>query len=329
MKAPGFWHGGKRSLAALLLTPFGWLYGLGTALRVRMGRPRRIGVPVVCVGNLIAGGTGKTPVVIAVAKRLIAKGVNVHVVTRGYGGTTFGPHLVVESDTADAVGDEARLLARVVPTWVSDDRVKGCLAAMQEGAQAIIFDDGFQDPSVAKALSFIVVDGGYGFGNGLMIPAGPLRESIRAGAARADAVVLIGDEVADLSRLKAARPRMVRAERTLPNLEEKHVTGRVLAFAGIGRPMNFFESLERAGLTLAETRTFADHHPYLDSEIEAMRNDASALDAVLMTTEKDFVRLTPSQSRDIVAVSMELSWRDPDVIDQLLAPVVAAVKPKE
>lgn len=326
MKAPSFWEAGQRSLVSTILTPFGWLYGLGTQLRVRFGRSRRIGVPVICVGNLIAGGTGKTPVVIAIASMMVERGINVHVVTRGYGGTTFGPHLVADNDPAEAVGDEAKLLARAAPTWVSDDRVKGCLTAIQEGAEVIIFDDGFQDPSVDKALSLIVVDGGYGFGNGRMIPAGPLRETVQAGLSRADGVIVIGKQTADLSLVHASGRTVVQARRGFGDAAKKHASGRIFAFAGIGRPINFFNNLQRAGLTLAGSRTFADHHPYTDDELAALREDAKAFDAVLMTTEKDFVRLTPAQQTGIVPIPMTLKWPDEGALDALIEPVVQRFK---
>lgn len=329
MKAPSFWHDTTPNIVASALTPFGWLYGKGTALRVRLGKTRRFGVPVICVGNLIAGGTGKTPVVISIVRHLIDKGINAHIVTRGYGGTTFGPHFVESSDLAEAVGDEAKLLARAAPTWVSDDRIKGCVAAIKERAEVIIFDDGFQDPAVEKDLSVIVVDGGYGFGNGRMIPAGPLRESVSAGMERAQAAVVIGEEIADLSLLKASGATILHADRTLGGIDEDLGARRVFAFAGIGRPTNFFDSLRAVGLTLADTRAFGDHHPYSVKELEALRRDAEELDAVLMTTEKDFVRLTPEQQRGIVSVPMSVAWTDATAFEALLDPIIKQVASRD
>lgn len=329
MKAPGFWQAGQQNVVSTMLMPFGALYGLGTALRVRFGRSRRVGVPVVCVGNLIAGGTGKTPVVIEIVRYLASRGINVHIVTRGYGGTTFGPHLVVDNDLAEAVGDEAKLLARVAPTWVSDDRVKGCRTAIQEGAEAIVFDDGLQDPAVEKTLSLVVVDGGFGFGNGRLIPAGPLRETVQAGLVRADGVIVIGEEKTDLSAIRSGTLPVLRAHRTLGSTAEEHANERVLAFAGIARPVNFFDSLKAIGLTLAETRSFGDHHPYTGDEIASLREDAKALDAVLMTTEKDYVRMTEAQRAGIVPVPMTLAWHDDVALDPLFDPVVSQVVKKD
>lgn len=309
--------------AAAALAPVGWLFGLGTALRIRFARPRTASVPVICVGNLIAGGSGKTPVVIDLARRLKARGIDVHVVTRGYGGTVFGPHLVNAGDTAAAVGDEAVLLARAAPTWVADDRAKGVRSAVKEGAGAILFDDGFQDPSVRKDLSLLVIDGGFGFGNGRMIPAGPLRETVSAGMTRADAVVIIGD---DEYGAAASVPTDMPLMRVVSGIDSEIgglANKRLLAFAGIGRPDKFFASLRSAGLTLADTRAFADHHPYSAAELAWLRSQADALDATLVTTEKDFVRLSADEREGIEALSMSLTWPGENAIENLLSQLLA------
>ena len=211
MRAPDFWRRGGGPLGAVL-TPLGWGYGLATRLRLAMANPFKASVPVLCVGNLIAGGAGKTPVTLSLGRRLMDQGRKVHFLSRGYGGRRAGP-LRVDPDHHGAreVGDEALLLARCAPAWVARDRPGGCRAAIAGGARAIIMDDGFQNPYLAKDVSLLVVDGAYGFGNGRVMPAGPLREPVEAGLARADALVLIGADGAGV----VERPSTGRCRSTL------------------------------------------------------------------------------------------------------------------
>src|SRR5947209_10030666 len=193
MRAPEFWHE-PPGLAANLLAPVGAAWDLAARLRRAVARPYRAPVPVLCVGNLVAGGSGKTPIVLSLAGMLREAGIAVHIVTRGYGGDLAGP-VRVDPDRHDAiaVGDEALLLAASAPCWVARDRAAGSAAAAEAGAAIILLDDGFQNPSVAKDLSLVVVDSEYGFGNGRVMPAGPLREPVAPGLARTDAILLIGD----------------------------------------------------------------------------------------------------------------------------------------
>jgi tetraacyldisaccharide 4'-kinase len=245
MRTPAFWAKGKAPLIGFLLAPLGWLYGCGTKFRLARGTPRTSSKPVICVGNLVAGGTGKTPVVIDLAQRL--KGV--HVLTRGYGGSKRGPLTVdPKKHTTEQVGDESLLIASRAPaatTWIIDNRFTGCQAAVESGAEIIVFDDGFQDPAVIKDLSLIIVDGGYGFGNDHMIPAGPLREPVDTGLRRADAVVIIGEDTSHTETRIAGRCPVLHA-RLVPDTTtttKKWSGQKIFAFAGIGRPEKFFETV--------------------------------------------------------------------------------------
>lgn len=323
MKAPGFWsHGGGGVLTALL-SPVGMLYGFATMLRQSFGKAWACPVPVICVGNLIAGGAGKTPVVLDIARRLLARGVTPHVITRGYGGTEKGP-LRVSTDRYDArlVGDEPLLISAVTPTWVSDVRLSGCRAAMVEGAMCMMFDDGFQDPSVARDLSLIVVDGGFGFGNGHMIPAGPLREPVSKGLSRANAVILIGEDTAGVVDQVGGRCPVLRA-RIEPGPEATELQGkRVSAFAGIGRPDKFFDTVREIGCDVVATRAFADHHNFTRDELDRLKAAAEQDGLALVTTEKDWVRIPPEARDGITAVTISLVWDDEAEIKALLEPVV-------
>lgn len=325
MRAPDFWDRKTDGLLPTVLRPLGCMVAGLAALRQKRAAPFRAAAPVICVGNLVVGGAGKTPVALDIVARLRARGVEVHVVMRGYGGRELGP-LKVDADehSAGQVGDEALLLAAHAPTWVSRDRRKGVAAAVVDGAQAIVLDDGFQNPSVHKDLSLLVIDGGYGFGNGRVMPAGPLRETVEAGLKRADAVVLLGADDADVwGRVQRAGFKtlpIVRA-RVEPGPDAQDLKGRrVYAFAGIGRPQKFFDTLAVLGCQLVGCKAFDDHHPYSRAEIDAILADAS--DALVVTTTKDFMRLNAEHRKRVRPVPVELTWKTPGDIDALLERVL-------
>lgn len=317
MRAPNFWKTGGP--LATLLAPASALYRALATIRHRTAMPWRAPIPVVCVGNLVAGGAGKTPVAIAVANRLSAKGRRPHLLSRGHGSRERGP-LRVDSARHDAlsVGDEPLLLAAAAPTWIARDRAAGGRAAAAAGAGAIVLDDGFQNPSMVKDLSLLVIDGGYGFGNGRLIPAGPLREPIAAGLARADAVVLIGeDRIGIRADLPATLP--VIAATLEPDDSATAVRGRaVVAFAGIGRPEKFFATLASLDCELLGRHPFADHHHYHDHEILVLADKAAKLDAMLVTTAKDHARLPDHLRALVTVVGVAVAWRDPERLDIML-----------
>jgi tetraacyldisaccharide 4'-kinase len=322
MRAPGFWwtRPGERGFAASLLAPLGRLYAAGTSRRLRSRKPLAVGIPVICVGNLVVGGSGKTPVAIAIAGRLMARGRAVHVVTRGYGGRLRGPVRVdPDGHSAAEVGDEALLLAAFAPVWVARDRVAGARAAKAAGAEVLILDDGFQDPALAKSLSLVVVDAARGFGNGLCIPAGPLREPVATGLARADLVVAIGetaarDEFRELWGAALSRPVV---EAILAPL----ATGmdwrglRSFAFAGIGDPEKFFSTLRGLGADVVRAVPLDDHQPISPALLARLRQEASSLGAQLVTTEKDAVRLAPGERGGVLTLPVRLEVADWTLLD--------------
>jgi len=320
MRTPAFWYR-QPGAASAMLAPVARLYALGARIKNQFAQPYRAAVPVICVGNLVAGGAGKTPVALALAGLLADR--KVAFLSRGYGGAQAGP-LRVEAHRhrADEVGDEPLLLARAATTWVARDRAAGAQAAADAGAELIIMDDGFQNPSLAKDFSLIVVDGATGFGNGRLVPAGPLREPVGAGLARADAMVIVGDDETGIAaNLHPDFP--VLAARLTPTTDADFVAGkRVVAIAGIGRPAKFFATLEEMGCTVAAHHAFADHHRYTPDEIMRICVEAAALDATPVTTEKDWVRL-PQPTRSMVqTVPVILDWRDENHIRALLAGVI-------
>jgi len=309
MRAPEFWNRG--GAAATLLAPLGALHGLSVAWKAQHAKPYRAQAKVICVGNLTAGGSGKTPVALAIAGLLRAKGQKVFFLTRGYGGSEAGPAEVKPGDRAEQMGDEALLLSQAAPTIVARDRARGAALAGARGADVIVMDDGHQNFAVAKDLSIVVVDGESGFGNGRMIPAGPLRESVRQGLKRADAVIVMGRGNPDLEGYQGP---LLNA-RLVP--EGDFLQGkRVFAFAGIGRPEKFVATLKAAGALVMATQFFADHHPFQPGEIAALR--ARAGGAQLVTTEKDFVRLKERDRAGMAVLKVQARFDDPEVLDALL-----------
>ena len=321
MKAPRFWYsrGIAASAASLALAPAGGIWAIGASLR-SLGRGARATLPVVCVGNIVVGGAGKTPVAMSLAHRL----PGAQFLSRGHGGSVAGPHQVdVMHDDHALVGDEPLLLARIAPCWVARDRAAGARAAAGQGASCVVMDDGYQDPSLIKDVSLLVVDGHVGFGTGRCIPAGPLRESIRAGVARAQAVVLLGeDRVGVLRRLRDIPVLRAKLE---PESEAESLAGhRVVAFAGIGRPAKFFHMLESLGAKLVETRAFPDHHPFTPAEIGHLIDMADGHSAALMTTTKDFVRIPPHQRDKVTVMRVAVAWDDEGALLRILDPLLEA-----
>ena len=308
---PGFWR--RDGVLPRLLSPLAAVTAAVTAWRV--ARPGwHAPVPVICCGNVTVGGAGKTTVALDVGARLVARGKAVHFILRGYGGSVRGPHRVVAGDTAAGVGDEALLLAEVAPTWIGADRAASARAAVAAGAQVLVMDDGLQNPGLHKDLSLLVVDGASGFGNGRVLPAGPLREPVRAGAARCQAAVLIGPDSVGPLPLPVLRASL----RAGPEIAG-WVGRRVLAFAGIARPEKFFTMLADAGVILAATLPFPDHHPFADADLRRVLDEAERTGAAPVTTPKDAVRLPAGYRDRIGVVGVSLAWDDPGAVDELLA----------
>lgn len=315
MKTPAFWA--RRGGLALALSPLGLVTRGLTARRVRkIGYVP--GIPVICVGNAGVGGAGKTIVALDLLARLPGRPF---ALTRGYKGRFAGATEMAAARSARDVGDEALLLAAVAPTIVARDRAAGARRALAEGATAIVMDDGLQNATVKKTISLLVIDGGYGFGNGLLLPAGPLREPVAAAAARCQAAVLIGaDRAGALAALPSALP-VLRAELAASCAQD--LAGQpVVAFAGIGRPEKFFDSVEALGADIRTRLSFGDHHGYGEADAGRLWHLAAVHNAMLVTTAKDFVKLPENLKSLVAVVQVRLVWQDEAMLEKLLAGIV-------
>lgn len=325
MRPPAFWNlePGRFSLGRVAFSPLGWLYGGVTARRVAQPASYTAEVPVLCIGNLNAGGTGKTPTAIALIQYLQSKGLTPHVISRGYGGSAKDLTRVDErKHSASEVGDEPMLLAAFAPTWVCADRTKAARAAQEAGADLILMDDGFQNPSLHKNASIIVADAQRGFGNGSCIPAGPLREPVGAGLARGDLLLTIGNSAAQtrFDTLWGGKVKLPHARAELVPLQTgmDWTATPFLAFAGIGYPEKFFATLRALGATVLETHALDDHQPLTTALLQRMEADAARLGAQLVTTEKDAVRLPTAYRSKVLTLPVRLEVKDWTEIDALM-----------
>lgn len=315
MKTPRFWQ--AITPLSLSLLPLSYAYYAASKLRAWNVHPRRLSAPVICVGNLTAGGAGKTPVALALGQWCKENKIGAFFLSRGYGGSLQGPLLVNEaSHSASQVGDEPLLLSRLLPTVVSKDRLAGAQFAIAQGATLIIMDDGLQNPSLHKDLSLAVVDADVGFGNGLLIPAGPLRQPVGEGLAKADAAVIINGS------LSLAGDKPVLEAFTEPLGAQALAGKKLLAFCGIAYPQKFFSMLASSGLELAGQISFADHHPYSPDELIMLAQNARKQDAQLVTTAKDAVRLPKEFLTDVAVVDVALRFANPSALHALLAKAI-------
>ncbi len=324
LKSPDFWH--TDSWISRVLRPVSWLYGRLVDWRESHRQPQKVSVPVICVGNLVMGGAGKTPTVIAIVEILIQMGHKPHILSRGYGGyfrdvTRVNPN----KHSYLQVGDEPLLLSRYAPTWTGVSRFASAQAAVKEGATVLVMDDGLQSSRLVKDFSLIVVDVLQGLGNQCVFPAGPLREPLQKGLKRGQALVWVGEEE------KFKKPKVLIGFKEQYKAQLLCVSSvppqPVLAFAGIGYPSKFLHTLKKKNFTVVDFIEFADHHPYTITEIQKLKRLAEKNNCPLITTEKDQIRIPASYRDDILTLPISLRFENIDGIKKKLEDVLKNYSP--
>ena len=323
MKTPAFWYDTAFSLCPALLTPFAAMYANAAARHRESSNPQDVPLPVICLGNLVAGGSGKTPTAIALFKLLQNRKtfLSAGFLTRGYRGKIRTAERVDSSHDPVLWGDEALLLNMHGPTFVSPDRYRGAQVMAENGCDAILMDDGLQNYSLKKDVSFAIIDGMMGFGNGRVIPAGPLRQPLQDGLSLADAFILIGEDTRNIRKLLPADKPLFTA--TLGVTAGTNVSSSVpyVAFCGIGFPDKFKKTLEQSNITLTGWHSFGDHHAYTMKDIDMLVNEALSKKSRLITTEKDFARLPDFLKKNLIDVlPVEITFADPEgIVDFIVA----------
>ena len=332
-KAPKFWNDETILSSALssALLPLSWIWRGITAARLAWIKPEKAQLPVICIGNISVGGTGKTPFTAYLCQLLGSYGYSACILTRGYGGKQKGP-LIADPNTHSAadIGDEALMLSQNNMVCISHDRVTGArFIAGNLPSDVIIMDDGMQNPWLKKDITLAVFDGAVGLGNGRILPSGPLRQSLKSALPSMDIAVINGSDKTGLNqslpkKLTCLSPRLLPNPETADEIKERSLLG----FAGIGRPQGFFNTLEECGATLVKTLPFADHHPYSEADLTRLHLEATQLGAELITTQKDWVRLPPEWRERILVLDVSLMLEDEDAkkLMQTLAPYLRKEK---
>lgn len=318
---PKFWKQNNNfvsKIIILILLPLSILYFFVSLIKKKLQTPNEIGVPIICVGNLVTGGSGKTPVVLFLIKFFKKKKINVHVITRGYGGKLKGPTRVDNSKHSYLeVGDEALMLSKEATVWVSKNRFEGAFAATLSGADLIIFDDGLQNYSVEKDLNIIVVDGGFGFGNNFIMPAGPLRENISSGIKKSQLLILLDDDKNHIEEKVKKDITVIKGKSIIKNYK-KIKKRKIVAFAGIGRPEKFLNSLKEKKLTILKFFPFPDHYVYKNSDLNKIINYSKKNGGIPITTLKDKQRISKNLRKEIHFIDLEIKLNEEKKLNHFL-----------
>ncbi len=319
LKAPKFWYKKNDTYLSNTLYPLSLLFRFGTKIRNIISRQRISKIPVICIGNIVVGGAGKTPVALKLGSMLKQNGYKPHFVSKGYGGIETNNTLIKEWHSAQSVGDESLLLSEVAPTWIGKDRNKSFMLAKENGADCIIMDDGFQNPTLQKDFSIIVINGEQGFGNKRVIPSGPLRESVARGISRANLIIVIG-EIDENTRKKISNSvPLIHANFKISRDNKIYKNQKVTAFAGIAYPEKFYNSLNEQGAILVKKISYPDHHIFDENDMLNLAETANMTKSILVTTKKDFVRIPKSYRSLVSTLNGEIEFEDEKLLVEILS----------
>ena len=322
LKAPKFWYLKKDTYLSRLLYPMSLLFRLGTKIRNLTSNTKKSSLPIICIGNIVIGGAGKTPVALKIGRILTTAGYNPHFISKGYAGIIKNNTLVEPWHSPKSVGDESLLLSAVCPTWIGINRNKSVKLAASKGGNCIIMDDGFQNPTIHKDLSIIVINASQEFGNKRVIPSGPLRESINRGLSRTNLVVIIGEATPYLKKIIPDYIPIVTAKFNINNENKIFKGQKITAFAGIAYPEKFFTSLREQGAIILKEITYPDHHIYDENDLLSLAETANKTRSILVTTQKDFVRVPKSYRSLVNTLQGEIIFENEELIKEILTNVI-------
>ena len=322
LKAPKFWYKKKGTFYSSLLFPLSLLFRFGTKIRNIISIKKKSPIPVICIGNIVVGGAGKTPVSLKIGELLIEAGYNPNFISKGYAGLIKENTLVQSWHSPSSVGDESILLSEVAPTWIGNDRIKSFHLAKKNGADCLIMDDGFQNPSIEKDFSIVVINAEQEFGNKRVMPSGPLRESIKRGISRSNMVVVIGDITAKIKKDIPSQTPIFQAKFTIKDNNKLFKGKDITAFAGIAYPEKFFNSLEEQGAKIVKKITYPDHHIYNENDLLDLAENANKTKSILVTTRKDFVRIPKTYRPMINTLDGEISFENQKVLTEILSNLI-------
>ncbi len=322
LKAPKFWYLKKDTYLSSSLFPLSLLFRLGTKLRSLFSKEKQSELPIICIGNIVVGGAGKTPVSLKIGQMLIEAGYSPHFVSKGYAGLEKNNTLIESWHSPKKVGDESILLAEVAPTWVGVDRNRSFNLAKDKGADCIVMDDGFQNPTIKKDFSIIVINGEQEFGNKRVIPSGPLRESINRGLTRTNLIIVIGKISNEIKEKIPSHIPIIYSSFAINNENKTFKGQKILAFAGIAYPEKFFNSLRDQGAKLVKEIIYPDHHIYDENDLLNLAEIANKTQSILVTTKKDFVRIPKSYRSLVNTLEGKIEFEDENLLLEILSNVV-------
>ena len=322
LKAPKFWYLKKDTFLSRSLYPLSLLFRLGTKFRNIASHTNKFAFPVICIGNIVVGGAGKTPVAIKIGELLKISGYNPHFISKGYAGVIKKSTLVETWHSPQSVGDEPLLLSEIAPTWIGKDRNNSIKLAKNMGADCIIMDDGFQNPTIHKDFSIVVINSSQEFGNKRVMPSGPLRESIKRGLSRTNLIIVIGAITESLKNSIPDHIPIFPAKFVIDNNNKIFKGQKITAFAGIAYPEKFFKSLEEQGSKIVKKITYPDHHIYDENDLLTLAEIANKTKSILVSTQKDFTRIPKSYKSLVNTLSGEINFENEDLIKEIIVNVI-------
>ncbi len=322
LKAPKFWYLKKDTIISNSLYPLSLLFRFGTKIRNLVSKKNKSPLPTICVGNIVVGGAGKTPVALKIGELLITSGYKPHFISKGYAGLTKISTLVQSWHSATSVGDESILLSEVAPTWVGNDRIKSSILAKNQGGDCLIMDDGFQNPSIQKDFSIIVINSEQEFGNRRVMPSGPLRESINRGLSRTNLVIVIGNPSKEIKKIVPDHIPIIESKFEIKKENKSFKGQKIVAFAGIAYPEKFFNSLKDQGANIIKEISYPDHHIYNENDMLSLVETANKNQSILVSTKKDYVRIPKSYRSLVNTLEGEIIFKDEQLLREILSNVI-------